>query len=350
MTDRDALAALRRLSSRLGADPLLIQGAGGNTSLKIGNILWVKASGKWLVAAEREEMFVPIRFEAARARLAAGEADPTTPEVVREACPPGLRPSIEAAFHALLPHRCVVHVHCIWTLAWAVRTDATTRLAALLDGLDWVFVPYVRPGVPLAQAMAHIMEGAMAASGTPPDVFVLGNHGLNVAAETEADAEVLLRAVMDRLETAPRAVAAADAAGLDRLGAAHGYRLPRHADSHAVALDPIGGDRVTAGSLYPDHLVFLGPGLRSIEAADADSFAAEIADRPQAIAVRGHGVLMRDDSSVGAEEMMRCLSLLAPRLPEDAPIRYLDRAEEAEILGWDAEKFRSGLDRAMTAP
>jgi rhamnose utilization protein RhaD (predicted bifunctional aldolase and dehydrogenase) len=51
----EALQELVRLSARLGADPRLIQGAGGNTSIKTGNTLWVKASGKWLAAQARAD-------------------------------------------------------------------------------------------------------------------------------------------------------------------------------------------------------------------------------------------------------------------------------------------------------
>lgn len=40
--------ALLDLSARVGADPDLVQGAGGNTSIKEGGTLWIKASGLWL--------------------------------------------------------------------------------------------------------------------------------------------------------------------------------------------------------------------------------------------------------------------------------------------------------------
>ena len=47
------LQALRILSASVGADPLLVQGAGGNTSLKQAGLLWIKASGTWLMNAAR---------------------------------------------------------------------------------------------------------------------------------------------------------------------------------------------------------------------------------------------------------------------------------------------------------
>ena len=37
--------------AHIGADPLLVQGAGGNVSWKEDGTLWIKASGKWLAGA-----------------------------------------------------------------------------------------------------------------------------------------------------------------------------------------------------------------------------------------------------------------------------------------------------------
>ena len=47
---------LRTLSARVGADPLLVQAAGGNTSLKDGGTMWIKASGTWLKDAAARDI------------------------------------------------------------------------------------------------------------------------------------------------------------------------------------------------------------------------------------------------------------------------------------------------------
>lgn len=39
------MQALLDLAARLGRDPLLVQGPGGNISLKRDDVMWVKASG-----------------------------------------------------------------------------------------------------------------------------------------------------------------------------------------------------------------------------------------------------------------------------------------------------------------
>ena len=57
------LEALRTLSAKLGSDPLLVQAAGGNTSLKRDGIMWIKASGTWLRDALAKQESVNQRQE-----------------------------------------------------------------------------------------------------------------------------------------------------------------------------------------------------------------------------------------------------------------------------------------------
>jgi rhamnose utilization protein RhaD (predicted bifunctional aldolase and dehydrogenase) len=72
--DTHDLSALTAMSARVGRDPLLIQGAGGNSSVKIEGVLWVKASGTWLQDAERAPIFLPVDLDLARRRFSAGAA------------------------------------------------------------------------------------------------------------------------------------------------------------------------------------------------------------------------------------------------------------------------------------
>ena len=51
---------VKQFCARIGTDPLLVQGPGGNVSWKDDDVLWIKASGKWLAKACDEEIFVPV--------------------------------------------------------------------------------------------------------------------------------------------------------------------------------------------------------------------------------------------------------------------------------------------------
>src|ERR1039458_18083 len=98
------IARLRQLTTRIGTDPLLTQASAGNSSTKLDGVLWIKASGKWMVDALNEDILIPLDL----------------PEVIRECLqqvvdPAGRYPgaSMETAMHAVLPHRVVLHVHSV---------------------------------------------------------------------------------------------------------------------------------------------------------------------------------------------------------------------------------------------
>ncbi len=337
--------ALRQLSARIGADPLLVQGAGGNTSIKEGGVLWIKASGKWLSEAARGDMFVPVGFEPL---LEAVRQDHPDAERAEKFIAPGheskgLRPSIETTVHALLPQKIVVHVHCVSTIAHAVRHDAEIVLAPLLRGISYALIPYKRPGLPLAKAIAEKL--------TPETVvLILGNHGLVVAAESVADAALLLDKVCSRLRRAPRPSPSPDLSALAQLAAQCSYRLPADPRAHKAALDPASCAIAAGGSLYPDHVVFLGAGSVIAEAGETSASIEAVAKQegvrpPVSILFPGKGVLMRADADKGAEAMAACLAEVTSRIDSVAPVRYLRLDENAELLNWDAEKYRQELNR-----
>ncbi|MFV2034765.1 MAG: class II aldolase/adducin family protein, partial [Halocynthiibacter sp.] len=146
--DAEELNDLRAVSTRIGSDPLLVQAAGGNTSVKNNDKMLIKASGFWLADALAKDIFVPLDLPALRSAIKTGDprADTATDFVVQNENPNALRPSIETCLHAIFDHKYVLHVHCVRTLSYAIRNNAEAELAAPLHGLDWVFVPYARPG------------------------------------------------------------------------------------------------------------------------------------------------------------------------------------------------------------
>ncbi|HET6157962.1 MAG TPA: class II aldolase/adducin family protein [Dongiaceae bacterium] len=337
------LQALREVSVRVGSDITLVQGAGGNTSLKLGDVLWVKASGAWLSEAQQRDIFVPVDLAGALRALEQGVekmpiADPAAT----------LRPSIETSLHALLPHRVVLHVHAVNTIAWSACIDTDNEIALRLQGLSWARVPYQRPGLPLSQVVAQ------ATAQQKPDVLILGNHGLLVGAEDCAKAEALVHEVERRLHLPARPAPAGDLAALQLICRGTDYRPASEAACHRLATNARTLATVTAGSLYPDHVVFLGPAMRALGVGEnvADVIAANAAAAlppPVALLVPGAGAIVRADIQPGAEAMLVCLALVAERLPADAEISYLPADEEQALLDWDAEKYRKTLSVARAS-
>jgi rhamnose utilization protein RhaD (predicted bifunctional aldolase and dehydrogenase) len=333
---------LRALSACIGANPLLIQGAGGNTSIKHDGLLWIKASGKWLAHAGSENIFVPVRLAPVLNAVSSGSPGAEKAElfVDQSLNPSGLRPSIETTVHALMPQKVVVHVHCVETIALAVRADAQALASQRLAGFNHAFVPYARPGLPLARAIAANLN-------TDTNVLILGNHGLVVAANTVDEAAELLDRVCSRLATPSRQSPSHNAQELERLALGSYYRLPSDQRAHGAATDLASLQIAAGGSLYPDHVVFLGQGSFIAKPGEtAASIVAANLPSPVSILIPGIGVLMRGDASPGADAMAGCLADVLCRIEHGSKLRYLSDAEHGELLNWDAEKYRQELNKS----
>jgi rhamnose utilization protein RhaD (predicted bifunctional aldolase and dehydrogenase)/NAD(P)-dependent dehydrogenase (short-subunit alcohol dehydrogenase family) len=183
----DPLDGLVRLSRRLGEDTRLVQPGGGNTSIKLDDALLVKGSGTDLRTIGRDGF---TRLSLARlAPLADAEAM-SDAEMMRfmAGCmlAEGPAPSVETPLHSLLPHRVIAHTHDVATMSLTNVPDATgERLVTELFEGAVVYVPYHRPGFPLAKAVSG-MVGRI-----PADAIglTLAHHGLVVWG---ADAEQVL--------------------------------------------------------------------------------------------------------------------------------------------------------------
>jgi hypothetical protein len=270
------------LCSRLGADPWFTQGAGGNASEKLGNVLVVKASGRRLEHSTEAETWTRLNLSEARRIADAGLED------FSAALIGPIRASIETSLHAQSSTRFVLHLHFVPALAEAIRTDGEARLGRLLDGLNWSWVPYARPGAPLA----------VACRGRQAPIMILDRHGIVLNADETAGIVALLSALEARL--APRPAAA-------------GLR----ADHVLARLRPV----------FPDQAVFLG----------ARPFAAGLAP----VVTGPEGLLQAaPGASPGAYDQMAALALLAPLVPAEAPVAPLPDGEAEALSVWDAEAYR----------
>ncbi len=328
-SDLHELRDLRELTQRVGSNPLLAQASTGNSSIKLDGVLWIKASGRWMADARQNEILIPLNLA----------------DVHRECLQRGLDPasqypdaSLETAMHAVLPHRVVLHVHCVNTIAWAVRSDARAQLQQRLDGLRWRWVPYVESGLPLAHAIRNSLSAGDA------DVFILGNHGLVIAADNCRTAEHLLNEVVRCLSICPRPAHPADYALLAEAAAGSLWDLPDDDAIHALATDPISQTILAGGLLYPCQAIFSNsstPALfRSISCSDSpDQWSVRYRNRPLLL-IEGRGVLL-DRSMTPAEcAMISGLAQVVQRIPASAPIRYLTNAEIAGSSSAVAYRYR----------
>jgi rhamnose utilization protein RhaD (predicted bifunctional aldolase and dehydrogenase) len=316
-SEHQSLDALTCLSATLGRNPLLVQAGTGNTSIKSDGTLWIKASGKWLANAGREDTFIPVDLAAVR-----GFALRDEPCIVSRT---NLTSSIETAMHAVIPFSVTLHVHSVNAIAWSVRRDGPAHLEQRLRGLPWEWVPYTLSGNPLASEVRRVYRRA-----PETQILILANHGLVVCADSCETAEQLLGEVEQRLAVQPRPVLPPDLAALARSRDCGSWRPASNPVIHSIATDPVSREILANGILYPCQPIFLGSEIPVVSRQPRDS---------PFVAIAGAGTLVSDRISNGELEILAGLAEVVRRIDGGAPLRYLTAEELVAILTIDAPSY-----------
>ncbi len=337
---------LRRLSARFGSDPMHVQGAGGNSSIKDGDAMWIKASGTRMGTALDQNIFVATDLRAMRAALEREDPAADQPKSFLLDPTGPLRPSIETSLHAVFDQRVVLHTHCVHTLAIAIRQDAEERLAERLAQFNWSFVAYTKPGANLARSVASALRA-------DTNVVVLANHGLIVAGETVDAVAALQERVHGALAQPGLPYKPTEPSRLEQFVEGSDFCLPDDSSLHQLAIDAGRVAQVTTGSLYPDHVIFCGIAMLAVREGERLSDAFNRinetgAPHPPWLLVPGAGVVVRNDLTEPARVMMRCLADVMARVPVDARLNYLTTDQTLELLNWDAEKYRQSLNAVLS--
>ncbi|MDN3574563.1 class II aldolase/adducin family protein [Methylobacterium longum] len=343
MTRPVQLQALAKMSADLGREFCLVQGPGGNSSLKEGDTLWVKASGSWLAEALDKPIFVSLSLAKVVALLAAGQGDDFASAIQSNTM---LKASIETGLHALMPHPVVIHTHSFGSVLTSTLRRGYDRLQERLgDHIQWDWIPYRRPGGPLAVAVAQ----CLAARHRLPDVLLLANHGVVVGADTAEDAAAILRDVERRLEFPVQERLASRTMSGSMSSTGRTFDLDQAYTR--LASDATALRFLTEAPRFPDQVVFVGGALPLVRAGESVEEASKRAQerfgiQPVAVIERHVGVHLRRDRTSASDATIRALLDIALRLPEHETFDGLSESAIEVLANWDAEAYRQKLDNS----
>ena len=206
-----ALADLVRISNITGKDSRLVQGGGGNTSVKTtdGKYMYIKASGTALKDMNARQGWRRLKLDAvlsviedkSLAKLDASKREPLVVDRLLLACEDNVRtaarPSVESHLHAFL-ERCVIHLHPLVVAAYVNAKNGRAQIEKLFKSEKFppLWVPYTDPGFMLAKRISRLVKNYQKQYGIKPAVMILQKHGLFVTAQTPDAALRLVRKVI----------------------------------------------------------------------------------------------------------------------------------------------------------
>jgi len=320
-------------SEQVGLNSLLVQGAGGNSSVKYDNKLYIKASGKLLARAREPFSFVEVNQNEILSSLNLNK------ELNFKSFFPNdnLRPSIETYLHSVLPYKYVFHVHCINTIVHLIQENNSNELSIKLKGINWIKVPYIKPGFDLAKKIEELFSGE--------NVILLENHGLLVGADNLITVKELINKVSSRLNTTKRDNKTLNLSAINKFSLNSLYSPVEDSAIHQIAFNNDLIRIAESGSLYPDHVVFLGRAVKIIKnQSEFINIQISSASKPKLLIIPNMGVLTINSITKSELEMVRALFEILMRLPINSKVKYLSKDDEMNLLNWDAEKYRQSIN------
>jgi rhamnose utilization protein RhaD (predicted bifunctional aldolase and dehydrogenase)/NAD(P)-dependent dehydrogenase (short-subunit alcohol dehydrogenase family) len=186
------LEHLLDLSHYYGSNPEFVLAGGGNTSVKLGDRLLVKASGyalatigpEGIVELDRAALQTLLESTLSSDRKQREEQFKTAVLAARVEPEKGRRPSVEAVLHHLIPGRFVVHTHPTLVNTFGCSRDGGAILGREL-GDQVVWIDPVDPGFLLAKTLERVLGDYQTRTGREgPRAIIMANHGLVVSGES----------------------------------------------------------------------------------------------------------------------------------------------------------------------
>jgi rhamnose utilization protein RhaD (predicted bifunctional aldolase and dehydrogenase) len=312
-----------KFSQELGQNILHIQGAGGNTSVKTSSGIWVKASGFRLDECLEKNCFIhlPMNNESAPDQTSSLDR----------------RSSIETSFHIGLKKKYVVHTHFLNAIAYTVSENLKETLEKKLNGLNWSYVSYAMPGEVLWNEIKQSMGFC------DPNIFILEHHGVIFTGNNLEQIREDIRDLELRLELPKITIPIfKDCAGV-KSEQYPNYSWTEDTDLKSIAFDNNLSNLFFQKVLYPDQVVFFRDSVSICEPENLHNF---LFSQPTALCVLviGRGVLIHDSLSDPIKEMLRAHAKLILLLGNGDKISSLNSKHCLDLLNWDAEKYRKGLN------
>ena len=309
MAPRDfaAKSSFAELLQRLGSDFNLVQGVGGNASIKSKDRMIVKASGKRLGDASRSGFF----HEVALAGDTAVDCLPSR----------GTRPSIETFLHALVPEKFVLHLHSTFGVALELLSRSNHDVARELESLGLCLIGYLRPGVDLGRGIKQRLPRCK------DQDFLLANHGTlfraNSVSHLEDKVSIFEEFARSIFGPALASQLISPDWGMAPLTAGQRQKASWHADHNW---------RIT-----PDHCVFLG-------SEPAPQVLNVLAGAKNADSVLGFEPPDSSSGYTARGEQLGWFFNVSQLLPFE---KYAMLTEDEALFlgGWDLEQYRVGGDQ-----
>jgi len=388
-----ALLELIRISHAVGRDNSLVQGGGGNTSVKAadGKYMYVKASGTALKDMTHKQGWRRMRLDAVLSiiedkAIAQLDVQSRETEVVNRlllACDDrdngDARPSVEAHLHSFLD-KCVIHLHPSSVGAYVNAKNGKAELEKLFrtignqkskmeNYLPPLWVPYTDPGFILAKKIARLVDDYQRQFGKKPAILFLEKHGLLISAESADAALRLVREVINHCNNKLRQPKACKIKSISQEDINNIKLCIRKAFFEATGeratiscfcdceiasflAQPDAEKMLSAGVLTPDELVYANGPAMWVDKCEPQRIASRLTSQIKknekhsvAFLVKGVGLFVAGKKKIAqiVRDIVAYSAFIRCNAKRMGGISSLNKRQRNFINRWESEAFRKKL-------
>lgn len=341
------LKSFSEMSQLVGNRADYVQGGGGNTSVKLGGEwMAIKASGFRLSQITEETGYVVVNAKTIRHYYESVDLTEdrdfekesvmvAKDSISKEMGPQGLRPSVEAGFHAVLGNY-VVHTHSVYANVICCSYEGATIVKELFTdaGEPALWIPYINPGFCLTLRIMSEMKTMEALTGKKARIIFMENHGLIVWADTAEEAVALHDKVNDVLRThyptMPTFPVPTLSVGVDGL-----YQSATPDVAAFMRREQPNERFFEAFPLYPDQLVYLNTNF-----SGGPDRSKIILNSDQATVSYRAG---QSEAMVMEETLLGYVYVLAGITATGLTLKTMTEQDVDFIRNWESEAYRKSL-------
>jgi len=348
----DDLKTIVELSHEFGT-PDYVKGGGGNTSVKNETTLWVKPSGTTL-GGLTEKTFVTLNrakvnelFEVETPAESAAREELVKNFMAEAIENEAGRPSVEAPLHNILDTRFVVHTHPFLVNGLTCAKGGEASAKEMFPDALWV--EYIDAGYTLSVELKGRIEQYTLDRGKGPEVILLKNHGIFVAADTAEKIRSLYAEVMDALKLEYEKAGIRAGLELAEAEAALEFEEQIQQVFEADAQHVVSSGMFThvPGPITPDHMVYARafPFTDELTEEAAEKYKATHGFAPKVVigANRVYGIGTTPNNAELALELAQDGAQVMQLTGAFGGVDYMtDRAREF-IENWEVESYRQSV-------